>query len=67
VAYCAAEREYGLRVRGVDADERREQSDKYLKAVGLAEFADRYPKDLRAAVNSASQIARTLINNRASY
>jgi NitT/TauT family transport system ATP-binding protein len=54
--------EYGLRMRGVGADERREQSDKYLKAVGLAEFADRYPKDLSGGMKQRVAIARTLIN-----
>jgi NitT/TauT family transport system ATP-binding protein len=54
--------EYGLRMRGVEADERREQSDKYLKAVGLAEFADHYPKDLSGGMKQRVAIARTLIN-----
>ncbi|MDP9007947.1 MAG: ABC transporter ATP-binding protein [Pseudomonadota bacterium] len=54
--------EYGLRMRGVGAAERREQSDKYLKAVGLAEFADRYPKDLSGGMKQRVAIARTLIN-----
>jgi NitT/TauT family transport system ATP-binding protein len=54
--------EYGLHMRGVGADERREQSDKYLKAVGLAEFADRYPKDLSGGMKQRVAIARTLIN-----
>src|SRR6185312_3101343 len=38
--------EYGLRLQGIAKAERRERSDKYLKSVGLSEFADRYPKDL---------------------
>ena len=54
--------EYGLRMRGVAAQECRAQSDKYLKAVGLAEFGDRYPKDLSGGMKQRVAIARTLIN-----
>ncbi|HSP15223.1 MAG TPA: ABC transporter ATP-binding protein [Thermoanaerobaculia bacterium] len=54
--------EYGLRLRGVPRSERREQSDKYLKAVGLLEFADHYPKDLSGGMKQRVAIARTLIN-----
>jgi ABC-type nitrate/sulfonate/bicarbonate transport system ATPase subunit len=54
--------EYGLRIRGVGADESRQQSDRYLKAVGLVEFADRYPKDLSGGMKQRVAIARTLIN-----
>ena len=54
--------EYGLRLRGVAKHEREEQSAKYLKAVGLAEFGDRYPKDLSGGMKQRVAIARTLIN-----
>jgi NitT/TauT family transport system ATP-binding protein len=54
--------EYGLRLRGVSHAERRAQSDKYLKAVGLYDFADRYPKDLSGGMKQRVAIARTLIN-----
>lgn len=54
--------EYGLRLRGVSTEECRVQSDKYLKAVGLLEFADRYPKDLSGGMKQRVAIARTLIN-----
>jgi ABC-type nitrate/sulfonate/bicarbonate transport system ATPase subunit len=54
--------EYGLKLRGVPKAERHEQSDKYLAAVGLAEFADRYPKDLSGGMKQRVAIARTLIN-----
>jgi NitT/TauT family transport system ATP-binding protein len=54
--------EYGLRLQGVPRAERRAQSDKYLKAVGLDDFADRYPKDLSGGMKQRVAIARTLIN-----
>jgi NitT/TauT family transport system ATP-binding protein len=54
--------EYGLRLQGVAAEERRERSDKYLSSVGLADFADRYPKDLSGGMKQRVAIARTLIN-----
>jgi ABC-type nitrate/sulfonate/bicarbonate transport system ATPase subunit len=54
--------EYGLRLRGVSRAQRRELSDKYLKAVGLHEFADHYPRQLSGGMKQRVAIARTLIN-----
>lgn len=54
--------EYGLKLQGVPKAERRERSEKYLQAVGLADFADRYPKDLSGGMKQRVAIARTLIN-----
>ncbi len=54
--------EYGLRLQGVPNSERAEQSNKYLKAVGLIEFANNYPKDLSGGMKQRVAIARTLIN-----
>jgi len=53
---------YGLRLRGVAKAERRERAQKYLAAVGLADFADRYPKDLSGGMKQRVALARTLIN-----
>jgi NitT/TauT family transport system ATP-binding protein len=54
--------EYGLRLRGIAAAERRAQADKYLQAVGLTDFADRYPRELSGGMKQRVAIARTLIN-----
>ena len=54
--------EYGLKLQGVAKAERRKVSDAILKSVGLAEFADRYPKDLSGGMKQRVAIARTLVN-----
>jgi NitT/TauT family transport system ATP-binding protein len=55
--------EYGLRLQGISRKQRREVSDKILQQVGLADFADRYPKDLSGGMKQRVAIARTLVNN----
>ena len=54
--------EYGLRLQGVKRDQRRARADKYLQAVGLGEFGDKYPKALSGGMKQRVAIARTLIN-----
>ncbi|HEX8370025.1 MAG TPA: ABC transporter ATP-binding protein [Pyrinomonadaceae bacterium] len=55
--------EYGLKLQGIDKEKRRELSRKILAEVGLADFAERYPKDLSGGMKQRVAIARTLINN----
>lgn len=54
--------EYGLKLRGVPAEERRRQSSEYLEKVGLSGFAERFPKELSGGMKQRVAIARTLIN-----
>ena len=54
--------EYGLKLHGESKAERRKISDEILKSVGLADFANRYPKDLSGGMKQRVAIARTLVN-----
>jgi ABC-type nitrate/sulfonate/bicarbonate transport system ATPase subunit len=55
--------EYGLKLQGIDKAKRKELSTKILEEIGLADFAERYPKDLSGGMKQRVAIARTLINN----
>ncbi len=53
---------YGLRLRGVAKREAHEAAMKYVEAVGLADSAKMYPKQLSGGMKQRVAIARTLIN-----
>ncbi|MDH4553829.1 ABC transporter ATP-binding protein [Pseudomonas sp. BN417] len=55
--------EFGLKRKGMVAAEREEIVDFYLNEVGLAQFADRYPKQLSGGMMQRVAIARALAND----
>jgi len=55
--------EFGLEIRGVDAQRRRELSTEWLGRVGLAEFADARFNELSQGMRQRVAIARTLAMN----
>jgi NitT/TauT family transport system ATP-binding protein len=54
--------EYGLRLAGVPAAERRDRVDHYLQLVSLQDYGDFLPKQLSGGMKQRVAIARTLIN-----
>ena len=54
--------EYGLRLAGVPAAQRRTRALEMIKAVGLADFADAHPKALSGGMKQRVAIARTLLS-----
>ncbi|MEX2374788.1 MAG: glycine betaine/L-proline ABC transporter ATP-binding protein [Dehalococcoidia bacterium] len=53
--------EYGLKVQGVDRNERRESALETLVTVGLEGWADRYPENLSGGMRQRVGLARALV------
>ena len=53
--------EFGLEIAGVPKEERRERSDRYLKAMGLQDFADSRIHELSGGMKQRVGIARAMI------
>ncbi|WP_246271262.1 ABC transporter ATP-binding protein [Amycolatopsis acididurans] len=55
--------EFGLKIAGVPARERRERADYFIEVVGLTEFADALPKALSGGMRQRCAIARAYAVN----
>jgi len=55
--------EYGMKILGVSAQERRERAMSFLKLVHLEEFSNSYPRSLSGGMKQRVALARTLAQN----
>lgn len=54
--------EFGLKMRGIAARERREQAREILDEVGLGDFLQQYPAQLSGGMQQRVSLARVLVN-----
>ena len=54
--------EFGMKINGVPAPERRQRAARFIGLVGLTKFADTYPSQLSGGMRQRVAIARTLAN-----
>jgi NitT/TauT family transport system ATP-binding protein len=54
--------EFGLRMRGVPWQERRERARDFLQKVGLEQVSERYPHELSGGMRQRVAVARALVN-----
>lgn len=55
--------EFGMKINGVPAKERRTKGDHFLNLVGLGKFSEAYPSQLSGGMRQRVAIARTLAND----
>lgn len=55
--------EFGLRMKRVAKEERREISDRFIRLVGLSGHEDKFPKALSGGMKQRVQLARVLAND----
>lgn len=55
--------EYGLKVRRIDPEVRREKVAHFIKMVGLSGFENSYPKELSGGMKKRVDLARVLVND----
>lgn len=54
---------FGLEMKGMGREERREIADRYIDMVGLSQFRDSYPYELSGGMRQRVAIARALAND----